>query len=234
MNKLFLIITCLCCSLLVMGQGQIKRHQNEYKKQNVEISKPDGYINGHGYVDLGLPSGTKWATCNVGANEPWNYGNYYSWGETSSKDYYDDTSILSGVHIDQIAGDANYDASTKNWGKEWRMPSESDLKELLEYCKIKNFTTHGVNGILFTGLNGKNIFIPKGGCWTGKGPTVTMGNMFYIWSSNANYKWQGKTASYDDFYSTTLRDCDKGRREDFVLEPTSRGSGLNVRAVLHD
>ena len=54
----------------------------------------------------------------------------------------------------------------------------------------------------------------------GEGTTATMGNMLYIWTGNANYKWQGKTASYDDFYSTTLRDCDKGRIEDFVLKPT--------------
>lgn len=233
MNKLYLITLFLCYAIMAMGQGQIKRPHKTVKAK-VEISEPDGYINGHGYVDLGLPSGTKWATCNVGANEPWNYGNYYSWGETSPKEYYDETSILSGVHIDQIAGDTNYDASTKNWGKGWRMPSESDMKELLMYCKSVNFTTHDVSGILFTGLNGKTIFVPKGGHMVGKGTTATMGNMLYIWTGNANYKWQGKTASSDDFYSTTLRDCDKGRIEDFVLEPTSRGSGLNVRAVVHE
>lgn len=65
---------------MALGQGQIIRPQKTIKPK-VEISQPDGYINGHGYVDLGLPSGTKWATCNVGADEPWVYGNYFAWGK---------------------------------------------------------------------------------------------------------------------------------------------------------
>lgn len=67
-----------------MGQGQIKRPPTNAKPK-VGISKPDGYNNGHGYVDLGLPSGLKWATCNVGATTPSDYGNYYAWGETKPK-----------------------------------------------------------------------------------------------------------------------------------------------------
>ena len=80
MNRLLLVLTAFCITLVATGQGQIKRPKRHGKITNVEISKPDGYINGHGYVDLGLPSGTKWANCNVGADEPWGYGNYYAWG----------------------------------------------------------------------------------------------------------------------------------------------------------
>lgn len=73
-------------------------------------------INGHEYVDLGLPSGLKWATCNVGAKSPEEYGDYYAWGETYTKDEYkEDNCDLWDVEMEDIGGDPEYDVATSEW-----------------------------------------------------------------------------------------------------------------------
>lgn len=143
-------------------------------------------------IDLGLPSGTKWACCNVGASTPEGYGNYYAWGETSPKSKYnwdtyqygyynydDDYSHLVNIGSD-IAG-TQYDAATANWGSPWRMPALSQIRELLNNCTSVWTTQNGVNGRKFTGPNGGTIFLPAagdrrsdelrnlgswGGCWS--------------------------------------------------------------------
>lgn len=116
--------------------------------QNVVFAQVHGVENGHGWVDLGLPSGTKWATCNVGAKRPEQYGGYYAWGETNTKetysmstyldgritvfsDYGTDKDLLKGVT--DIAG-TRYDAAYVNWGGKWRMPTKSQQDELRNEC----------------------------------------------------------------------------------------------------
>ena len=90
--------------------------------------EPENIINGHEYVDLGLPSGLKWATCNVGANTPEEYGNYYAWGEIVPKtDYSDENCATLGKQLSDISGNANYDAATANWGASWRMPTKEEI-----------------------------------------------------------------------------------------------------------
>ena len=86
-------------------------------------SETTGTINGYKYVDLGLS--VKWATVNIGATLPADYGNYYAWGETETKDEYtSDYSVTYGdSSIDDFAGNATYDAATANWGSSWRMPT---------------------------------------------------------------------------------------------------------------
>jgi hypothetical protein len=128
-------------------------------------------------IDLGLPSGTKWACCNVGAHTPEEYGGYYAWGETQTKSYYDpstysywhdsdgdnyqDRNELTNIGSD-IAG-TSYDAATANWGAPWRMPSRAQVQELLNNCSIRWTQQNGVNGRLFTGSNGGTIFLPAAG-----------------------------------------------------------------------
>ena len=120
------------------------------------------YVNGYAAVDLGLS--VKWATCNVGAESPEDYGNYYAWGETETKDYYSSsTSVTYGVEMDDIAGDAEYDAATANWGSTWRMPTYDELKELRDDCTWTWTTENDVNGYLVTGSNGNSIFLPAAG-----------------------------------------------------------------------
>ncbi len=128
---------------------------------------PDG--NHPHMIDLGLPDGTKWACCNVGASSPGEYGGYYAWGETSEKSYYgsDTYSYYNEdqgyIYIgDNISG-TGYDAATANWGAPWRMPSLEQIKSLLDNCSSVWTQVNGVNGRKFTGSNGNSIFLPAAG-----------------------------------------------------------------------
>ena len=131
-------------------------------------------------IDLGLPSGTKWACCNVGADKPDGYGGYYAWGETEEKSvynqvtyqyctgedtdgdgYYDQNSQYQYIG-DDIAG-TSYDVAHVKWGGSWVMPSLDQIKELLNNCTYEWTTLNGVKGNKFTGKNGGTIFLPAAG-----------------------------------------------------------------------
>ena len=121
-------------------------------------------IAGHDYVDLGLPSGTKWATCNVGATAPHEYGNYYAWGETTTKSTYSsENSRTHGVSMNDISGNPTYDAARADWGSTWRMPTEAEIEELKDNCTWTWTTQNGVNGCTITGPNGNSMFLPAAG-----------------------------------------------------------------------
>ena len=120
-------------------------------------------------IDLGLPSGTKWACCNIGAEVPEDYGGFYAWGETLEKSHYalDNYSYLDENDKyfflgEDIAATA-YDVSYVNWGDSWRMPSDEQIKELLDNCTCKWFLLNDVCGLLVTGSNGATIFLPAAG-----------------------------------------------------------------------
>ena len=130
--------------------------------------------NGHAWVDLGLPSGKKWATCNVGATSPEEYGDYFAWGETSTKETYDyDNCPTYGLSISQLQSQgyidsegnltAQYDAATANWGGGWRMPTYDELSELRNRCTCTWTTQNGVNGYKVKGPSGASIFLPAAG-----------------------------------------------------------------------
>ena len=121
-------------------------------------------------IDLGLPSGTKWCCCNVGASTPEGYGGYYAWGETSEKSVYNWDTYAYGSSWDNcqyigsdIAG-TSYDVARVRMGAPWRMPSLTQIQELLNNCSRQWTTQNGVNGILVTGRNGGQIFLPAAGC----------------------------------------------------------------------
>lgn len=117
----------------------------------------DGDINGHGYVDLGLS--VKWATCNIGANNPEEYGGYYAWGETKTKELYtDENSVTYGKHIGDISGNAKYDAATANWGGSWRIPTYEEVNEIMYMCTWEWTDLNGIKGYKVTGWNGNHIF----------------------------------------------------------------------------
>lgn len=131
------------------------------------------------WVDLGLPSGTLWATCNVGANSPEEYGDYFAWGETFSKDYYDWTTYkwciggMDGItkYSYGVNGFADFkselepedDVAYVHWGPSWRMPTKAQQDELREHCTWTWTTQNGVNGYLVIGPNGNSIFLPVAG-----------------------------------------------------------------------
>ena len=142
----------------------------------------NSYINGHEYVDLGLPSGLKWATCNVGANKPEDYGNYYAWGETSTKSLYTSNSKTYGKQMYDIKGNSQYDAARANWGGTWRLPTKAELEELNNKCTWKWTTQNGVKGYKVTGPNGNSIFLPAAGYRYGSSLKEAGEGGFY-WSS---------------------------------------------------
>ena len=167
----------------------------------MSCTKTTGIENGHEYVDLGLPSGTKWATCNVGASKPEEYGNYYAWGETEPKDYYDwstykwcngskttltkyNTSSSSGTVDNKTVLELADDAARANWGGAWRMPTYAEWTELRENCTWTWTTKNGVNGYeVKSEANGNSIFLPAAG-YRGNGGLDDAGNDGYYWSSS--------------------------------------------------
>ena len=124
----------------------------------------ENVVNGHEYVDLALPSGLKWATCNIGASKPEAYGSCFAWGETKPKDEYTQAnSVTYGKDIDDISGNAQYDAAIVNWGDGWRMPTKDDMQELLDNCIWEWIIYKGIRGYNVTGINGNSIFLPAAG-----------------------------------------------------------------------
>ena len=146
-----------------------------------------GTAQGYDYVDLGLPSGTKWATCNVGATQPYEYGDYYAWGETVTKKSYawnnykhGQRNLLTKYCYDIDEGKDDFvdylnmllsvdDVASFKWGANWRMPLESEIKELIEKCTW-TWTWNalvGVHGYMVKGSNGNTIFLPAAGSYDG-------------------------------------------------------------------
>ncbi len=137
-------------------------------------------INGHEYVDLGLS--VKWATCNVGASSPSDYGDYYAWGETSTKsEYTKENSKTYGKSMGSIAGNSQYDAARANWGSTWRMPTLDEIGEL-DKCTWTWTTQGGHNGYKVKGPNGNSIFLPAAG-WRGGTSLGNAGENGIYWSA---------------------------------------------------
>ena len=183
-------------------------------------------------IDLGLPSGTLWACCNVGASKPEEYGNYYAWGETSPKSVYSWSTYkwCSGLYDTQTKYctkssygsvdnkttlDSSDDAATVNWGTPWCMPSSAQIDELLQ-CSSSWTSQGGVKGRKFNGKNGGTLFLPAAGerfeeTWNGGG----------YWSSSL------------DKYSPSYAYC-LGFDEDMAGWNSSiRACGRSVRPVIH-
>ena len=157
-------------------------------------------IGGHEYVDLGLPSGTLWATTNIGAANPWDYGDYFAWGETTTKSKYDCSTLKycednTGDKFSKYNTQSKYgsvdnkttlersdDAAAANWGSDWCMPTLDQIIELNEKCKWVWTTDHGVNGHKVTGPNGNSLFLPAAGYRYGT--DLFVGSLGDYWSSS--------------------------------------------------
>ena len=144
------------------------------------VLNPD-VVEEHEWVDLGLPSGTLWATCNIGANAPEEYGDYFAWGETEPKQVYEWSNYKWGNYyvqgsLSKYVTDTEYgtidnktelepedDAASVNWGSSWCMPSREQLSELFTKCTKEWATRNGVNGYQITGPNGNTLFLPAAG-----------------------------------------------------------------------
>ena len=168
------------------------------KKQQLQAKKT--IIKAHEAIDLGLPSGIKWATCNVGANSPEEYGGYYAWGETEEKsNYYWSTykwcngskktmtkyctNSYYGTVDNKTVLDPEDDVAHVKWGGSWRMPTEAEREELWNKCSWTRTTQNGVNGYKVTGPNGNSIFLPAAG-YRFDTAVFNRGTSGYYWSSS--------------------------------------------------
>ena len=155
--------------------GSQKKQSKATTKTSVIESDPSGYANGHGYVDLGLPSGTFWATCNIGANNPEQYGDYYAWGEISTKKSYHENNSkwhnvskkdLQSMNVINNNGKltSQYDVANQKWGVHWHIPSVDQFRELLENTNKTWTKINGRGGFLFKSkINGNSLFLPAAG-----------------------------------------------------------------------
>lgn len=158
-----------------------------------------GTIDNHDYVDLGLPSGLKWATCNVGATSPEESGNYYAWGETYPKSYYDRNDFseeeywrdykITWEEAGYIDADgrlnADHDAAKMHWGGSWRIPTAAELEELVENTNNEWGEFNGEKGVYFRSkVNDNYIFLPACGSRFKDG----LSHETYYWSSTPHDK----------------------------------------------
>lgn len=115
-------------------------------------------------VDLGLPSGTKWYDCNLGADSPEKTGSYFSWGETEIKECYsENNSKTYNINVPNISGNKKYDAATAILGDDYRIPTEEECIELINRCSWEWCKLNDVEGFEIFGLNGNSIFLPVTG-----------------------------------------------------------------------
>lgn len=194
----------------LMNYFCVREVDEEAVEDNGNTSAPSGTtINGFEYVDLGLPSGVKWAAYNVGAGAPHEYGNYYAWGETTTKSSYtEDNSTTYGKLMSDIGGNATYDVARKQWGSSWRLPTKAEFKELLDEdnCTWEWTTQSGVNGYKVTSkVNGNSIFLPAAG-YRGGSSLHGTGSYGSYWSSTpdgsstSNAYYLGFTSGAHDTY----------------------------------
>lgn len=190
---------------------------------------------GHEWVDLGLS--VKWATCNVGANSPEEYGNYYAWGEIETKDeYLESNSLTYGLRMSELESlgyidsegnlTTSYDVATVNWGEGWRMPTYDEIEELHYYCDMTWTILNGIAGHYFTGPSGKSIFLPAAGWFESELNRV--GSRGYYWSATGNNKDNSDDGTTPGHFAFCLRFND-----DYCLEFDTgfRSYGCSVRPV---
>ncbi len=190
----------------------------EVKSFTTEDKPSTGVINGHEYVDLGLPSGLKWATCNVGANSPEMPGGYYAWGELETKDYYsNDNCSTYNVGMEDISGDPAYDVARKEWGSTWRMPKKIEANELFSNCSKETVEINGRKCTKLTSyINGNSIILPCTG-WINNTTNGYYNSYGRYWTS---------APSYNNYESCHYTDTDS-----HGSQYSSRSWGLSIRPV---
>ena len=192
----------------------------------------------HNYVDLGLPSGLLWATCNIGADAPEDYGDYFAWGETQPKDTYNWSTYQycngSNNTLTKYCNKSTYgyngftdnlttllpedDAATANWGNDWRMPTKAEWQELYNHTICTRTTQNGVNGRLFTASNGNSLFVPAAGFRNGS--SLSLAGSYGSYRSSSLFT----STPYNEwffFFNST----------DYYMYMGNRSYGFTVRPV---
>ncbi len=215
---------------VALWQPWSKVPDNQTNAEDSPQQSISGTINGHDYADLGLS--VKWATQNVGASSPSDYGGYYAWGETETKSSYDWDNCFDSLDgkpdgrwgtykiggKTSISPTSGHDTARENWGGTWRMPTEAENKELCNKCTWTWTSQGGHNGYKVTGPNGNSIFLPAAGFGSDT-HTNGVGGGCYYWSSSLSSSYSG-AARYLLFNSSNP-----------CTYYGSRSAGLSVRPV---
>ena len=193
----------------------------DFGRPHVSLIKDDSKIhyfrydpyNGHEYVDLALPSGTKWATMNVGASSETDYGNYYEYGKGAAQ--YAATSGDSNYSGTEDPLAASADTAVQMWGGQWHMPTRAQMEELTANTTYEWTTINGVNGGKFTATNGNYVFFPAAGSWYG-GSQDGVGSYGYYWGSSPS----GSDYAYFLSFISGGKDVDSNyRKVGFSVRP---------------
>ena len=208
LKSLILMLSLSCMAFSCNESDDDSQQEKETTPKGDETSSKDDdatsdgnviVINGHRFVDLGLPSGLLWAETNVGAEKPEDAGDFFSWGETSPKDIYNSTTdkycscpdgdinCFEASHYTKYNStdgktvlDPEDDAATVNWGSSSRMPTKEEFQELLDKCTWTWDSSH--KGYFVAGSNGNSIFLPASGYRSGSS-LYNQGSDGYYWSS---------------------------------------------------
>ena len=225
--------------------------KEEAERERLEREQKTKQTNGHEYVDLGLPSGTLWATCNVGANKPEEYGNYFAWGEIQPKTKYGwDTYKYSKTKkrlfetealITKYCDEAEFgydgftdglaelqpidDPATANWGNGWYTPKREQWDELKANTNSEWTTRNGVEGRLFTSKkNGQSLFLPAAGSrWSDYDELP--GSYGVYWSSSLYT--DGPLGAWSFGFNSNDTDVGDDDRDDGQSVRAVRSSGQN-------
>lgn len=208
---------------------QMLEERGEIVRLTVVTEQPEygvatGKVNGHEWVDLGLPSGTRWATCNIGATSPEQPGGLYAWGETATKTTYKpENGKTYGKDVDDFSGNATHDVATAKWGKGWRMPTQEEFAELLEYCPFPQYEKlNGRWGQKFTHYkNGRSIFLPATGLKERGSKHEEADGCGNYWTSTP-YKDSHMNGAHEYHFGAAMGEMGQGERS----------SGFGIRPVI--
>ena len=176
-------------------------------------------------VDLGLPSGTKWASHNIGATKSEEYGYYFAWGEISTKEEYTkdnythfNQSTNQFISIGNEISGSGYDAAYMMWGEGWKMPTKEDFEELRDCCFWTWTTLNGINGYIVESYNGNSIFLPA----AGSRYETSLSN-----DGISGSYWCGSIKENSALYATDLLFYNSK----YVIDYANRFTGLPIRPV---
>ena len=236
--KIFAALCCVAAALAACEpQNGPDNGQNGNNDQNGDNGTAANTENGYEWIDLGLS--VKWATQNVGAVLPEGYGDYFAWGETTTKSSYKgenykwcngswdnftkyNTSSKYGTVDNKTRLELEDDAARANWGGAWRMPTEKEWTELHDKCAWKwteDYKGIGVRGYVVTSLtNGNAIFLPAAGRY----------NSGYLeYGGKDGYYWSSSLETILPYHAYTMKFTSSSTE----IEDSDRGLGLPVRPV---
>ena len=221
----------MMAAVVSLSVSSCKKDSNNSGGNSGGSNGGNGTYSGHSYVDLGLPSGTLWATCNVGADTPEGYGDYFAWGETTPKSYYYWNTYRycsggSGWALNKYCSNAEYgyngftdnlttllpedDAANVNWGSGWCMATYDQWVELFNNTTLTWETQNDVYGRLFTASNGNSIFLPAAG-WRIYDGSEFIGTSCIYWTSSLNTDEPDCACQFIDFKMSRIGTRDGGR-----------------------